>query len=101
MINKKDFEDDNRTIADMSMIEKPTVAGMIFGRRFDAKKKSRSSIPLEGKVSAEMLTDEVSVDKDTRRAMVGGAMKASLLIGLVYLVAFGIAIGIMVLIWVH
>ncbi|MBQ1547790.1 MAG: hypothetical protein IIZ61_05290 [Lachnospiraceae bacterium] len=97
MINKKDFEDDNRTIADMSMIEKPTVAGMIFGRRFDAKKKR---LPLEGKLSAEP-TDEVSVDPDTRRAMVGGAMKASLLIGLVYLVAFGIAIVIMVLIWVH
>ena len=89
------MEDDNRTIADMSMIEKPTLAGAIFGRRFDAKRTR-----MTGGASEEK-KQEILIEGEERRAMIGGALKASLLIGLAYLVGIGAVIGVLVLIWVH
>ena len=86
MKNKKALEDDNRVIADMSMIEKPTMMGSIFGRRFDSKEKPKKN-------------QEFS--KEDRRAYLLGAMGASLVLVLVYAVVFGLAIGLLLFLWKH
>lgn len=74
-------DDDNRVIADMSMIEKPTLMGSLFGRRFEAKD--------EGKKTQKF-------SKEDRRAYILGAMGASLLLVLIYAVVFAAAIGVII-----
>lgn len=82
---KKD--DDDLVIADMSMIEKQTLTGTLFGRRFDSK------------VKTEKKNQEFS--KEDRKAYILGAMGASLLLVIVYAVVFAIAIGLMIFLWKH
>ncbi len=81
MKNKKVTEDDNRVIADMSMIEKPTLMGSLFGRRFEAKDKEKKP---------------QKFSKEDRKAYILGAMGASLLLVLIYAVVFAAAIGVII-----
>lgn len=82
-------DDDNRVIADMSMIEKPTLMGIFFGRRFDAKPKEK-----EG---SQKKIEELS--KEDQRAYMLAAMKAGLLIGFVYVAVIGLFIAGVVFLW--
>ena len=84
MTNKNEFKDDNRVIADMSMIEKPSFMGTLFGRRFDKKEKPAKA-------------QEFS--KEDRKAYVFGAMGASLVLVLIYAVIFAAAIGLIILLF--
>lgn len=81
MKNKNVSEDDNRVIADMSMIEKPTFTGALFGRRFESTEKEKKP---------------QKFSKEDRRAYILGAMGASLLLVLVYAVVFAAAIGLII-----
>ena len=84
-MKNKNVEDDNRVIADMSMIEKPTLMGTFFGRRFDVKTKTEEK--------------PVDISKEDRRLYMLAAMKAGLAIGLVYVVVIGLVIAGMILVW--
>lgn len=95
MAKKRTYQDDDgRTIADMSGIEP---SPMLFPRR--PKKEGRpqtrqsdSDRPWEGQ---EQFTDE------QRRAAMGGALKAAMLIAGVFIAAGAVAILVMQLIWNH
>ena len=114
---KLDPYDDGRTVADMRGVEKRPLYSMWFGLRDRPVKRrgrsgsphsngSRGDVPSEYRESLgdaapeyrESLGDAASeyreaprldLSPEERRAAILGAMKASLLIGLIYLAVFG------------
>ena len=95
MAKKRTYQDDDgRTIADMSGIEP---SPMLFPRR--PKKEGRPQMPQGGSdrpwEGQEQFTDE------QRRAAMGGALKAAMLIAGVFIAAGAVAILVMQLIWNH
>lgn len=95
MAKKRTYQDDDgRTIADMSGIEP---SPMLFPRRPKEEGRpqtpqSDSDRPWEGQ---GQFTDE------QRRAAMGGALKAAMLIAGVFIAAGAVAILVMQLIWNH
>ena len=87
---KKEFEDDGRVVADMSNV--PGAGGGL--RDFILDKKKNTETKDEG--SAE---DVPQMSKEDRRAYIIGAMGASLLIGLTFIVAAGIIIVLLMWLW--
>lgn len=81
-----DFEDDGRTLADMSELR----GGPLPHRRTEGRE---GPSPASREVSDELQSPE------ERMAVVLGTLKAALSVGMVYLVAFGIVILLMVLAW--
>lgn len=90
MKNKKkdDFIDNGMTVADMSDIEKPN----LFGFR---------NPNLEKNVPNNVSSNTEPLDKETRKWAILGALKASLLIGLAYIVGIGLFILLLVLFYKH
>lgn len=88
---KKPYEDDDgRSFADMSQVERPSFFGHIPGlndRKDRASKVRRTAAP------------EDEMTRQERRWCVLGALKASLLIGLAYVVGFGLLVLLMVTLW--
>ena len=86
MRKREPFEDDGRTIADMSGVERQPLLlpnlGPIKKAREERKEKRFES----------------SEDKETRKAYVSGAIGATLLIGAIYLGAFALLIVIILLV---
>ena len=85
---KKPFEDDGRTIADMSGVERPSMFGHIFSlkhRRGDNNDKENS----------EPLT------KEQNRMYMSATILAALAIGGVFIAAGAIAIAVMLALWAH
>lgn len=116
--SETDEFDDGRTVADMSMIERPTLAGLWFGRRFqrngvrrgermprkyrkedmsETKTASRTENIPEGEFASPSAGDSALTPED-RRAYLHGVIRASLLIGLIYVIVFAAAIAFLV--WV-
>ena len=95
MAKKRTYQDDDgRTIADMSGIEP---SPMLFPRLPKREKQpqapqSAGDRPWEGQ---EQFTDE------QRRAAMGGALKAAMLIAGVFIAAGAVAILVMQFIWNH
>ena len=87
-MKKDDFEDDGRTIADMTGVGGPS----LFGRKKEKKNEGSTENPRPWE---DHTKDTAS--KEEGRAAMKGALAASLLIWLVYAVCFGIVIVIMVL----
>ena len=84
MRKREPFEDDGRTIADMSGIApQPTIL----------PRKKRCEEPPEGRGEGLELT------RKEKRWAVLGAMKAVLLIAGAYLLGLGILLGLLFLIW--
>ena len=99
------FEDDGRTVADMSGIERPS----IFGLRRRIKEEKKAEMPSEPetpeaneeqKVQAAPMPEikDVMSPKD-RRAYVAGAMGAAMLIGGIFIAAAAIFIIVLLLVW--
>ena len=88
--NKVYDDDDGRTIADMSGVSGPS---MFLPRRSGRKKP-----PMEQEESS---SSEQEWDPKDRRIYVFGALRAALLIALVYAVGFVLIIGLLLLIWKH
>lgn len=103
---KLDQNDDGRTVADMSGVEKRPLYSMWFGLRDRPVKRrgrsgsphsngSRGDVPSEYRESLGDAAPEyreaprLDLSPEERRAAILGAMKASLLIGLIYLAVFG------------
>lgn len=95
MAKKRTYEDDDgRTIADMSGIE-PMPA--LFPRIPKAEKQAQ-----ESKTSANRPWENgETFTKEERRAAMGGALKAALLIAGVFICAGAIAILVMQFVWNH
>ena len=83
---KKPFEDDGRTIADMSGVENHSTS--LFGRLPRSTKSKQTDEP-----SAPLLTKKQS------RVAIRGALLAALLVGGVFIAAGAIAIAVMLAIW--
>ena len=88
--NKVYDDDDGRTIADMSEVSGPSM--------FVPRKSGRKKSPMEQEESRD---SEQEWDPKDRRIYVFGALRAALLIALVYAVGFALIIGLLLLIWKH
>ena len=88
--NKVYDDDDGRTIADMSEVSGPSM--------FVPRKSGRKNPPMEHEESRDT---EQEWDPKDRRIYVFGALRAALLIALVYAVGFALIIGLLLLIWKH
>ena len=80
---RKYDDDDGRTIADMSALERPTLLGL--GRR------RREEKPSEGQ--------DLNLDRSERRAMIRGAVSAGLLVAAVFALSFALLILLLQLVW--
>lgn len=81
-----DYEDDGRTIVDMSQVERPNLV------TFRSLDEQRTEIP-----RPQTSRPQEQFTKEQTRWAILGALKASLLIGLAYAVGLGLIILIMVL----
>ena len=84
---REPFEDDGRTIADMSAVENPSTS--LLGR-LPRRNRDKSETPEAG--------SEPRTKRQSRMA-IGGALLAALLIGGVFIVGGAIAIAVMLAIW--
>lgn len=88
--NKVYDDDDGRTIADMSEVTGPS---MFLPRRSGRRQAPEAQDP-SGSAQQDW-------DPKDRRLYIFGALRAALLIALVYAVGFGLIIGLLLLIWKH
>lgn len=88
--NKVYDDDDGRTIADMSDVSGPSM--------FLPRKSGRKKPMMEQEESSG---SQQEWDPKDRRIYVFGALRAALLIALVYAVGFALIIGLLLLIWKH
>ena len=89
--------DDGRTIVDMTGVEHPA----LFGRNYKAERTKRRELE-KPKDEVEVKPWEENKDKmskEDRRAVIKGALGASILIWICYAVVFGIVILAMFLIF--
>lgn len=95
MARKEKFEDDGRTIADMSDISRPRLFIPRLPKSGDRQQQDtqpeRSSRPWE--------KDMDKLNKDEKRWYVLGALKAALLIGLAFILGLGLLIAVLLGIW--
>lgn len=100
-IEENQAEDDGRTIADMSDVP----GGMMSGGWHPAKgaspreKKYLAGSPQED--SPARPWEDHSLTRKERFMFILGTLKATMLIGLAYLVGLGLLIGLMVVAWKH
>lgn len=86
MKNKnEEFEDDGHTIVDMSQVERPNLFSF------------RSNDTANHEVKNKRNKDNYSYSKEERRWAIFGALKASMLIGLAYIVVLGLVVLLLVL----
>ena len=86
MKNKnEEFEDDGHTIVDMSQVERPNLFSFRSNDRTNHEVKSKRS------------SDNYSYSNEERRWAIFGALKASMLIGLAYIVVLGLVVLLLVL----
>ena len=76
-------DDDGRTVADMSALERPSLLGI--------RPRKREEKPAGGQ--------DVNLDRSERRAMVRGAVSAGLLVAAVFAVCFALLILLLQLLW--
>ncbi len=82
MSKKEKFEDDGRTVADMSGIERQPLILPRLPKKKNAPDQNENETPWE----------DNGMNKGERRAFISGAMTAALLVGLVFAVAIGAVI---------
>lgn len=86
MKNKnEEFEDDGHTIVDMSQVERPNLFSFRRNDTADHEVKNKRN------------KDNYSYSKEERRWAIFGALKASMLIGLAYIVVLGLVVLLLVL----
>ena len=109
MRKDRDFEDDGRTVADMSDVDSQSVlSGLLTFRQPPGSGSRReltadSSHPGEDGESGRHMQDpqQQYVSPEERRMWIFGSIRAALLIGLVYIGVLGGVIALMVLLWNH
>ena len=104
--NKKE-EDDGRTIADMSQVTGGHLFGGLHRAGFGERQPGQDGRSGAGKVRREMQRpqaeekpwEDAPLSRRERWMYTLGALKASLLIGFVYLAGLGLLVGLMVFFW--
>ena len=86
--DRDDFEDDGRVIADMSAVERPSLLGHVPARQGSEAREPRE----RRRPKMELTTKE-------RVWLALGAMKAGLVVSLVFVVAIGVVIVALLLLW--
>ena len=81
---RKYDDDDGRTVADMSGLERPSLLGLSPRRREEKPAQAKQDLQL---------------DRSERRAMVRGALSAGLLIAGVFALSFALLILLLQLVW--
>ncbi|MGI5887779.1 MAG: hypothetical protein ACOX6J_00150 [Oscillospiraceae bacterium] len=86
---KDDFEDDGRTIADMSGIEGPGLFGRpdLVTRKKKQEKKDKTA------------TQEEQIGKSERRSYILGSVSAAIVVGLIFIAVLGLAVLLMLILW--
>lgn len=95
-------DDDGRTIADMSGIERPRFLVPRTGSRESSTEQRSDSLqqePKEQAVKGRFWENESEFTPRERRMYVLGALKAALLIALAFIVGLGAAVWIMIQVW--
>lgn len=92
---KKYEDDDGRVIADMSGISRP---GLIRPGHPDSKPQPRPEQP-EGQEENLRPWEDSGMSREDRKAYIWAALKSALLIGGIYIVAFGLLIVFLLWIW--
>lgn len=92
---KKYEDDDGRVIADMSDISRPNL--MHLGSPVSKPTPAPQEVPEQTKEDRPWESDEMS--REDRRAYIWAALRAGLLIGLVYLVGFGLLTALLLWLW--
>ncbi len=104
--NEKKYVDDGHTIADMSGVERPGMFGHLpesrkhggpesgTGRRGNGRYADNSDTGINNQMQKPPIT------RKERRMYTFAAVRAGLLIGLVYIVGCSVVIGILYLAWV-
>lgn len=105
--SKKSYDDDDgRTIADMSGIDRP---GAFFPRKvgnlrlhdrefssFDSPENPEGE---NGRQTARPWEEDSALGREERRMYIFGALKAALLIGLAFVVGLGLLVALLLLLW--
>jgi len=87
-------DDDGRTIADMSGVERPSLWGV---RPPEERTKPPASPPAPPEEDRPW--EDASMGPEERRMYVLGALKAGLLIALVFIVALGLLTAFLLFLW--
>lgn len=100
---KKAYDDDDgRTIADMSGVDRQSVfSGLFVGLRFggDALRRGSNSSAGEGQREGDVSPSvRQTLERGERRGYIFGAMSAGLVIGLIILAVF--AAAIVLILWI-
>lgn len=90
--NKVYEDDDGRTIADMSDLSRPS---LLLPRKSGRRKE------MGGQEDASPSQTQQDWAPEDRRLYIFGALRAGLLIALIYFLGFGLLIGLLLLIWNH
>ena len=86
--HKSEFEDDGRSIADMSGIKRnPLLIPDINALRRENGADDAEAEYMQDQPDQHYMYAQDQVDSETRRIMIGGALSAGLLIGLVFAAA--------------
>ena len=88
MMKKNRFEDDGRTVADMSDISRRPLFGHLPGEKAPARTPAQ---PEQEKDNGRPWENS-ALSKEDRRAVFFGTLKATILIGAVYLCGFALVI---------
>lgn len=86
---KTPFEDDGRTIADMSGVERP---GLFSSRNRDVEPEAERE---------DRAWENQPISKKDSRMYAAGALTAGLIIAAVFILAGAIVIAIMLAVWTH
>lgn len=89
--DRRDFEDDGRTIADMSDVSRPSLFGHL-----PVREKGTKPLPQE---AVSQGPEQEPLSPEARRWAILGALKAALLIGMAFIVGLGLVILLLLLIW--
>ena len=93
---KARFEDDGRTVADMSGVEgRASFLGAIAGLRGERRRRRE----VTDRVASEKENSGVDMTRDEKRWFITGALGAALLIALAFGLGLGLIILLMVIFW--
>lgn len=98
-MGKRDFEDDGRTIADMSGLERPSP--MFLPRFRKPELPKGAELPAENPDAAPKDTQnwDASFTPKQRRIAIWAALSASMLVALAYIVGLGLVILLLLWLW--
>ncbi len=94
-------DDDGRTIADMSGVEHPSLLGSLVGARMSDAIKRPGRSAQESPSRKDRPWEDTGLSREERRWYLLGALKAALLIAVVFIAGLGLFIALLLLLWNH